>query len=31
MAYMLDTNMFIEARKRYFGFDFCSGSTARSD
>ena len=23
MAYLLDTNAFIEARKRWYGFDFC--------
>jgi predicted nucleic acid-binding protein len=23
MAYLLDTNVFIEARKRWYGFDFC--------
>lgn len=23
MAYLLDTNVFIEARNRYYGFDLC--------
>jgi hypothetical protein len=23
MAYLLDTNVFIEAKRRYYGFDFC--------
>ncbi len=23
MAYLLDTNVFIEAKNRYYGFDFC--------
>jgi hypothetical protein len=25
MAYLLDANVFIEARRRYYGFDFCPG------
>lgn len=25
MAYLLDTNVFIEARNRYYGFDLCPG------
>lgn len=25
MAYLLDANAFIEARKRWYGFDFCPG------
>lgn len=25
MAYLLDTNVFIEARNRYYGFDVCPG------
>ncbi len=23
MAYLLDSNVFIEAKRRYYGFDFC--------
>ena len=25
MSYLLDANVFIEAKKRYYGFDFCPG------
>jgi hypothetical protein len=25
MAYLLDTNVFIEAKNRHYGFDFCPG------
>ncbi len=25
MAYLLDANVFIDAKNRYYGFDFCPG------
>lgn len=25
MAYLLDANVFIEAKRRHYGFDFCPG------
>ncbi len=31
MAYLLDTNVFIEARNRYYGFDLCPGFWAWLD
>lgn len=28
MAYLLDANVFIEAKRRHYGFDFCLGKAA---
>jgi len=30
MAYLLDANAFIEAKKRWYGFDFCPAHSVSS-